>query len=81
MCTDGTKIGSTISGSQSYGDYSKMGEELGVELKFNTKGDSVSLTFYRNGKTLGTCFESIPVTPGQKIYPCISLFNNESTQC
>lgn len=30
MCTDGTKIGSTVQGSQVYGDYSKIGEELGV---------------------------------------------------
>lgn len=35
ICTDGKKVGSTLVGSHAYGDYSKIGEELGMLLHFD----------------------------------------------
>ena len=63
-CTDAKKFAPTTSDYQPYGDYSKIGEQLKALLQFNSKGDSASLTFIRNGKSLGTAFESIPLMPG-----------------
>ena len=78
VCTNGAKRwpGNLGSNGQAYGDYSKIGEELGVLLEF--KLDAVHLTFLRNGVSLGVCFDNIPA--GETYYPCVSMFNNEATE-
>ena len=50
-------------------DFSQIGDVIGVLLDFNKTGHA-KLTFYRNGKSLGTCFDGIG--PGT-YYPCVSL--------
>jgi len=62
--------------SQSYGDYSKLNEVIGVLLEFRAVDGVASLTYFRNGNTLGKAFENIPVGT---YFPCISMFNNEGT--
>lgn len=62
--------------SQSYGDYSKLNEIIGVLLEFRASDGVASLTYFRNGNSLGKAFENIP--PGT-YYPLVSMFNNEAT--
>ena len=52
-----------------YGDYSAIGDTIGVLLEFSKEGEG-SLTFYKNGVTNGKCFDGIP--PGT-YYPCVAL--------
>ena len=53
-----------------YGDYSAIGDTIGVLLEFNKEGLG-SLTFYKNGKSFGVCFhESMPPNT---YYPCVAL--------
>ena len=52
-----------------YGDYSAIGDTIGVLLEFNKEGQG-SLTFYKNGKTFGMCYDGmLPNT----YYPCVAL--------
>ena len=52
-----------------YGDYSAIGDVIGVLLEFNKEG-SASLTFFKNGKTFGMCFDGMPPNT---YYPCVAL--------
>lgn len=77
-CTSGKKMwpaGDRVQ-TQSYGDYSKLNEVIGVLLEFRVSDGVGSLSFFRNGTSLGKAFENIP--PGM-YFPCISMFNNEAT--
>jgi hypothetical protein len=60
-----------------YGDYTKIGETIGVLLEFTSTGGQV--TYYRNGVSLGKAFDNLP--QGTMLYPCVSLYNNEETEC
>ena len=52
-----------------YGDYSAIGDTIGVLLEFNKEGLG-SLTFFKNGKSFGVCFEQMPPNT---YYPCVAL--------
>ena len=58
--------------ARAYGDYTKIGEVIGVLLEFNEAGIG-NLTFYRNGVTLGKAFDNLSAG---MYYPCVSLLNN-----
>ena len=72
ICTQDKKL-HKVEGKQylleRYGDYSAIGDVIGVFLEFSKEGDG-TLTFYRNGVTNGKCFDCIP--PGT-YYPCVAL--------
>lgn len=79
QCTSGRKMSPMSDGrahAQSYGDYSKIGEKIGVLLEFNSNG-TCNLSFYRNGLNLGRAFDNIPANT---YYPCVSMLNNEETE-
>ena len=42
-----------------YGDYSAIGDTIGVLLEFGRDGLG-TLTFYKNGKSFGVCFDRLP---------------------
>ena len=52
-----------------YGDYSAIGDTIGVLIEFNKEGYG-SLTFFKNGKTFGMCYDGMPPNT---YYPCIAL--------
>ena len=52
-----------------YGDYSAIGDTIGVLLEFNKEGLG-TLTFYKNGKSFGVCFDQMPPNT---YYPCVAL--------
>ena len=52
-----------------YGDYSAIGDTIGVLLEFGRDGLG-TLTFYKNGKSFGVCFDRLPA---QTYYPCVAL--------
>ena len=52
-----------------YGDYSAIGDTIGVLIEFNKEGFG-SLTFYKNGKSFGMCYDGMPPNT---YYPCIAL--------
>lgn len=77
ICTNATIVGSTRAESFPYGDYSKIGEVLGVLLSFDDQ--AVSLAFFRNGVSLGVAFDHLPLKGSY--YPCVTLQNNGATNC
>ena len=52
-----------------YGDYSSIGDTIGVLLEFSREG-TASLTFYKNGRSEGLCFSGMPP---QTYFPCVAL--------
>ena len=52
-----------------YGDYSAIGDTIGVLIEFNKEGFG-SLTFYKNAKSFGMCYDGMPPNT---YYPCIAL--------
>ena len=77
-CTSGKKMwpASERVQTQSYGDYSKLLEVIGVLLEFRASDGVGCLPFFRNGNSLGKAFENIPAGT---YFPCVSMFNNEAT--
>ena len=62
-----------------YGDYTKIGETIGVLIDMRDDGSGGQLTYFRNGLSLGRAFDNLP--GNQMLYPCVSLYNNEETDC
>jgi len=56
-----------------YGDYSSIGDVIGVLLEFNKEGVA-SLTFFKNGRTMGMCYSGLPL---QSYFPCVALAGND----
>ena len=54
---------------ETYGDYSSIGDTIGVLLEF-VKDGTANLTFYKNGRSVGICYSGIP---NATYYPCIAL--------
>ena len=72
ICTQDKKLHKT-EGKQyvleRYGDYSAIGDSIGVLLEF-TKDGEASLSFYKNGTPMGKSFDGIPANT---YYPCVAL--------
>ena len=56
-----------------YGDYSSIGDTIGVLLEFGKDGTG-NLTFYKNGRSEGLCFSGLPPNT---YYPCVALSGND----
>ena len=52
-----------------YGDFSKMGDKIGILMEFNDKGLDVS--FFINKIDMGIAFRSLPPNT---YYPCALLY-------
>jgi len=52
-----------------YGDFSKMGDKIGILMEFNEKGLDVS--FFINKIDMGIAFRSLPPNT---YYPCVLLY-------
>ena len=52
-----------------YGDYGQIGDVIGVLLEFNKEG-LATISFYKNGRSFGPCYERMPA---QTYYPCVAL--------
>ena len=52
-----------------YADYSSIGDVIGVLLEFSKEGDG-TLTFYKNGHSMGKCYDRIPPNT---YYPVVAL--------
>lgn len=44
---------------ENYGDYSSIGDTIGVLLEFSKDGTAM-ITFYKNGRTVGACYSGMP---------------------
>ncbi|MFN9908602.1 MAG: hypothetical protein ACK56F_21160 [bacterium] len=42
-------------------------------------GPVAQVTYFRNGVNLGKAFDNLPTNV--ILYPCVSLYNNEETDC
>jgi len=54
---------------ETYGDYSSIGDTIGILLDFGKDG-TASLTYYKNKSTVGVCYSGMPPAT---YYPCIAL--------
>ena len=80
LCTENRKVcrgdGKSHCQDGPYGDYSSIGDSIGVLLEFNKVGIA-TLSFYKNGQSFGIAYDNIQ--PGM-YFPFVSL-NGQGRQC